>query len=297
MRYLLLLSLVLTGCLKREPVLPETTPPLYVPETLATTKGAVYQHVTLYQHRARWLLPDSYTPLEVPVTRPGRLDPKYTAEKDLFLKAGDDEYKPVKVIVVLMEEYRRTEMRRRGIEEDMQFWFLLAAGIGALMFVCGLAARLYNQPFWDELVIYGFHLAAYGLALAWWIEWLPYIAACAVANSIVLAAYGMWKSKRNETVNLEMATTTEQMKMLARPVWERVKATVKQSDATKDVVDRLKEKAKDLAVDRVVNLVEHAQARVVVPSDSPLVESMRQASAPVDSAAKLDQYMQKNGGV
>jgi hypothetical protein len=233
---------------------------MYVPETL--TKHEPYQTVELYEYRHRWLLPDSYSKVQVPITRPGRLDALFTTERELYRKEGAA-YVPYKVLVVRMEEYRKTEIRHAKMLDSMQFWLLLGAGLGVLCIIAGVIARYYQQPYWDELVVSGVVVACFGLAGAWWVEQLPYIAGAGVLCMIISLGYSIYSKKHmadaKDAVTLETATVVEQMKMIAAPAWAKVKQTVQQSDAAKAAVQQHKARAKELAAERVADLVETVQ--------------------------------------
>lgn len=277
MRYFILLALCLTGCLRREPAIPETDPPMYVPETL--TKHEPYQNVELYEYRKRWLLPNTYSRVQVPVTRPGRLDALFTEERELYRKEGGD-YKPYKVLVVRMEEYRKKEIRRAKLQDNMQFFLIVGAGIGVLGIIAGLIARYYQQPYWDELVVSGVIVSCFGLAGAWWVEQLPYIAAGGVLCMIASTGYSIYRKKQvvsqKDQEQFETVTAMEQLKMLARPTWERIRDSVEQSDSTEAAVARVKEKAKEIAADRLsvyADLVQTVRAPVVVPEPKPVKDA------------------------
>ena len=261
MRYLLLLmACTLTGC--RATKLPDTVPPLYVPPTLGK---APYQNIQLYSYEKRWVLPDRYVAVEVPVTRPGRLEPQYTKEQDYFVKDGDG-YRAVKVVAVVLEEYRKKELRRAEMLDDMVMVFLGVAAIGFLALIAAGFAWYYKQPFWDELMVGGVLLCCFGLAAAWWVDSLPWLAGGGVVVALGTMGYGIWSKRRavaqRDDSLVEVATTCEQLKMVARDAWERVKPTVDHSTATEKFIAGVKSQVKEVAADRVADLVENVTAPV-----------------------------------
>jgi hypothetical protein len=230
---IILIPVILTGCKKDK---------------------SAFENKILYEYKNRWIFPDKYVKVTVPVAIEGKVPAEFYTVREMYQKTGEASnptYEPISIKAVNLKQWRVVEERRKEMLDDMFIFFMVVAGVGFIALIAGLFCLYKGLELWDELVVGGGLCASFGLTSAWYVDSLPIICTILSVGTVAMAVYILIRRHKNGTKQKgkveetkdalkEVVGTIEQIKANDSVDWGKIKESIQQSPKTRALVNILK---------------------------------------------------------